>query len=103
GGWTPPAHIADQYVELPNVRAADERKAIGKHLVNVARLRLGAQWGNRHLVDHMMGKLWNETKARFNIPKTRPMDKIDDLTLLAAMKRYVLGRAADEKQRRHTP
>jgi len=102
GGWTPPAHLAHHYVERPDIRAGDERKAIGKELWRLAMLLLGAQSGDRTLISKTMGRLWNETKAQFGLSKNIAVDKLTDLTILGEMKKYVIGRHEDEKHRRRT-
>jgi hypothetical protein len=99
-GWIPPAHLASRYSERPDIRAIDERKAIGIYVGGIVRARLGPNYTPDDF-SRNMAFVWTEVKDHFGLRDIN-IGQVSELSILADIKRYVTGMEQGERQRYRT-
>ena len=96
-GWTPPPHYQAVPPERAEVLAKDERDTINTIIRRIARLRLGEAANDDAQFGTMMQHLWNDLKPRFGLDQSTVFGTVDDLQLLAAIKKYVITLEQQER------
>jgi hypothetical protein len=85
-------------IERPDIQAQDERATINTIMNRIARRRLGPQATDDTAFGRGIQNLWNEVKPTVGIPLAQEFGKVDDLKVLAYLKRYVIALEQREKR-----